>query len=65
MALDEDRILTADEAAKFLKISRKTLYKLAAAGGLRGRKVGRGWRFIKRELLQYLSGQPRKKRRGK
>ncbi len=54
----EEEILTAEQAALLLKVSRKTLYRLAAKGEVRGRKVGRQWRFRERDLLQHLSGRP-------
>ncbi len=57
-ALPGERILTADQAARILRVSRKTLYKLAASGQLGGRKVGRAWRFLERDLVKYLGGQP-------
>jgi excisionase family DNA binding protein len=48
------RVLNADEAARILRVSRKTLYRLAASGELRGRKVGREWRFTEDEILRFL-----------
>ncbi|MDR7400421.1 MAG: helix-turn-helix domain-containing protein [Armatimonadota bacterium] len=52
-----DRVLTAAEAAEYLRVSRKTLYRLAAAGEVTGRKVGRAWRFYESELVRYLTGK--------
>ena len=51
-------VLTADEAADYLRVSRKTLYRLIAAGKLPGRKVGRSWRFRREELIAVLKAQP-------
>ena len=52
----DDEVLTADEAAQFLKVSSKTLLKLARDGDLKGQKVGRAWRFRRSALLDYLGG---------
>ncbi len=57
--MERERVLTAAEAAEYLRVSRKTLYKLAAAGELAGRKVGRAWRFAESELKRYLRGKRR------
>lgn len=52
----DDEVLTADEAALFLKVSSKTLLKLARDGELQGQKVGRAWRFRRSALLAYVGG---------
>ena len=44
-------ILTLDEASKFLKIGKKTLYALVNKGVIPGRKIGREWRFAKWKLI--------------
>ncbi len=49
-----DEILTADEAALFLKVSKKTVLRQARLGELPGGKVGRAWRFRRSELLDCL-----------
>jgi excisionase family DNA binding protein len=38
-------ILTIEELAEYLKVSKSTLYKLAQEGKVPGQKVGRHWRF--------------------
>ena len=47
MTKDQNTILTIDELAIYLKISKSTLYKLAQAGKLPGQKIGKHWRFKK------------------
>ena len=47
-------ILTLDEAAKFLKIGRNTLYSLARTGEVPARKMGREWRFVSSALVDWL-----------
>lgn len=47
-------ILTVDEVAAFMRVSRETVYRLAARGELPGRKVGRIWRFSRRAIENYV-----------
>jgi len=51
---DHADVLTADEAAKYLRVSLKTLYRLVAAGQIPGQKVGRAWRFRRDDLVAIL-----------
>ena len=53
---EADEILTTDEAATFLKVSTKTLLKLALGGHLPASKVGRSWRFVRGDLLRFCAG---------
>jgi excisionase family DNA binding protein len=56
---EEEVVLTAEGAARLLHVSVKTLLALARAGELRGRKVGREWRFVREDLLSYVrTGAP-------
>ena len=47
MATTPDEIMTMDELAEYLKISKSTLYKLATDNKLPGTKIGKRWRFHK------------------
>ena len=47
-------IMTSDQVADLLQISRDTVYHLASRGELRGRKVGRVWRFLRDEVEKYI-----------
>ena len=47
MAAKRDEIMTMDELAEYLKISKSTLYKLAVERKLPGQKIGKRWRFHK------------------
>ncbi len=49
-----DSVMTIVELAKYLKISRSTLYKLAQEGKLPGQKVGRHWRFHRDAVDAWL-----------
>lgn len=53
---EEETVLTADEAASLLRVSSKTVLSLARSGALPGEKVGRAWRFLRRDVLAYVSG---------
>ena len=54
LAPPQDDILTVDEAAAFLKISRTSLYRLIKAGEVPCRRVGERWRFSRRILLEWV-----------
>jgi excisionase family DNA binding protein len=56
---DITEVLTADEAAELLKVSTKTVLTLARDGNLPGEKVGRAWRFLRSDLLDYVGGNRR------
>ena len=53
---DMDEILTANEAADYLKINVRTIYRLIREGKIPGRKVGGSWRFRKDILDDWLAG---------
>lgn len=52
-----DQVLDASEAALLLKVSTKTVLRLARAGELPARKVGREWRFETSALLDHVAGR--------
>ena len=52
-----ESVLTVDELAKYLKIAKSTLYKLAQEGKIPGQKVGRHWRFHKDAIDEWLKNQ--------
>ena len=47
-------VLTINELAEYLKISKSTLYKLAQEGSIPGQKVGKHWRFHKDTIDDWL-----------
>ena len=51
-------LLTVDEVMDLVRISRDTVYRLAARGELPGRKIGRTWRFPKDEIEAYIRRRP-------
>ena len=42
-----DDVMTIDELAAYLKLSKSSLYQFARAGKVPGAKIGRTWRFHK------------------
>ena len=65
MAKPKDAVLTIDELAQYLKLSKSTLYHLARRGDFPGQKVGRHWRFHRAAIDKWLgeragnAGKPR------
>ncbi len=47
-------LLTIEEAAEFLKLSKITVYKMCVAGTLPCLKVGGSWRILKDDLIARL-----------
>ncbi len=47
-------VLTIDELATYLRISKSTAYKLVREGHIPSQKVGRHWRFRKEAIDRWL-----------
>jgi len=47
-------VLTAKQAAEFLQLSAETVKAKARAGLMPAAKVGREWRFSRRQLLEWI-----------
>jgi len=54
--MKEDRVLTTDEAIRYLKISKPTYFKCIRLGRINAIKVGNGWRVLQSELYRFLKG---------
>jgi len=52
-----DEILTVREVAEFLKVTERTIYRLAAEAQLPSFKVGGSWRFRRSDLVKWMSDQ--------
>ena len=48
-------VLTIEELATYLKISKSTLYKLVREGRIPSQKVGKHWRFRKDAIDHWLA----------
>jgi excisionase family DNA binding protein len=53
----QSAVLTIEDLAEYLKISKSTLYKLAQEGAVPGQKVGRHWRFHRDAVDQWLCNE--------
>lgn len=51
----EKEILTIEEAAGYLQIGKRSIYKLAKEGKIPGKKVLNKWRFEKESLRLWVS----------
>lgn len=54
---DQDILLTFQEAAQLLRVSRATMYRLLTSGQLVGHKIGRGWRFYKTDVHTFIASR--------
>ncbi len=52
-----DEIMTVREVADFLKVTERTIYRLAAENQIPSFKVGGSWRFRRTDLAKWMSEQ--------
>jgi excisionase family DNA binding protein len=59
--LDRDHALTGDseiltimDVARFLRVPKSTVYKLARIGELPASKIGKHWRFLRRDIHEWM-----------
>lgn len=52
---DPPEVLDAVQAAELLQVDENTVLRLAEAGELPGRKLGKVWRFARAALIAWLS----------
>lgn len=64
MATKRGDIMTMDELAEYLRISKSTLYKLATEDKLPGQKIGKRWRFHKDAVDEWVKRGLESKRGG-
>jgi excisionase family DNA binding protein len=62
-AMRPDEILEAKEVASLLKVSTRSITRLAEKGELVGFKVGDLWRFQRSDVEAYIEAQKRKQQR--
>lgn len=60
-AVHRSEVLTPVEAARFLRIKKTNLLRLAEAGGIPARKIDAEWRFLRSALEEWLRGKPNSK----
>jgi excisionase family DNA binding protein len=54
---ESSQIMTVEDVAEFLKLSKITIYKLVKKGQLPGFRVGNSWRFRRDKILEIVSEQ--------
>ncbi|GFP20873.1 hypothetical protein HKBW3S43_01054 [Candidatus Hakubella thermalkaliphila] len=54
-----EELLTIDELASYLKISKHTLYKMVEKGKIPALKVANQWRFKREDINMWLEKQRR------
>lgn len=50
----DGEILTVMEVATFLRVPKSTVYKLARVGELPASKIGKHWRFLRRDIHEWM-----------
>jgi excisionase family DNA binding protein len=53
----EETFLTTEEVLEYLQVNLRTIYRLIKAGKIPAVRVGRQWRFRKRDIDVWLDGQ--------
>jgi excisionase family DNA binding protein len=61
----DEEILTLKQVADFLKVTERTIYRLAAGKKIPAFKVGGIWRFSRAELDQWIQRQQKDDKTGK
>jgi len=54
---DDKEILTIEEATAFLKVGKRSIYKLAHSGKIPSKKIFNKYRFVKEYLHKWVSGE--------
>ncbi|MDO9117786.1 MAG: helix-turn-helix domain-containing protein [Nitrospira sp.] len=50
----DGEIMTVQEVARFLRVPKSTVYKLARVGELPASKIGKHWRFLRRDIHDWM-----------
>jgi excisionase family DNA binding protein len=50
----DGEILTVMDVARFLRVPKSTVYKLARVGELPASKIGKHWRFLRRDIHDWM-----------
>ena len=56
-----EEIIPPSQVAAVLLVSSKSVYRLAKKGAIPDNKIGRCWRFIKKDVLDLMSNGQRNK----
>jgi excisionase family DNA binding protein len=60
--MTDDHFLTTEEVLDYLQVNLRTIYRLIKAGRIPAVRVGRQWRFRKRDVDAWLAGNRRARR---
>ena len=60
----EESFLTTEEVLEYLQVNLRTVYRLIKAGKIPAVRVGRQWRFRKRDIDAWLESQRPRQARG-
>ena len=52
-----EALMTIEELAQYMRVSRFTIYRLAKSRFIPGTKIGRQWRFQKEEIDRWVKDQ--------
>lgn len=55
--MDQDKWLTIDELADYLKMGRTKLYQMAQKADIPASKIGNQWRFDREEIDEWMKSQ--------
>ena len=55
--MEENRLLSVDEVAGYLKIPKSTLYKMCSEREIPCAKIGKHWRFDKKVIDEWFVGK--------
>ncbi len=55
--MENEKVMTTDEAVKYLKTTKKTFLKLVHEGKIKGNKIGRAYRFLREDLDKLIRGE--------
>lgn len=50
----DSEILTVLDVARFLRVPKSTVYKLARIGQIPASKIGKHWRFLRRDIQDWM-----------
>lgn len=59
-----DQLMTIEEVARYMRVSRYTVYRLAKGRCLPASKIGRQWRFQKEEIDRWVRDQTQREATG-
>ena len=56
---DDDRLYTIREAAEFLRLNTRTVREYLKRGEIKGKIIGKRWRFRRADLDAFFENAPR------